>query len=855
MFALLLLPTSARAPSRYLCFVCGIAVYANVSGRAELAKNKAELGDETEGEMTKQDQKNLEMQEHFMASGSYGTIVMTLTSFSTIFSGYVIIGVPDEMASLGFLAFRWLFIATFAIASWLLIQAQMRNVGFKRNYASPSDIVSDRFNSKSLSAACAFIWVVQLFISITAQMYALHSIIEGLSLGKLHANSLTWGICFIVLFCEVVGGQRSVSLSDAIQAGIMLCAFFLLPFVLIANYGTWGSMVDFDCEGKTEIDGVLGGCMAYTTPWSVLHPTVAGKCDLTGPAEGLDDVNCIRAHFDAGAFAGQGTFSPDRTWHSDLNHTEAIDGVEVMQHAAINMLNFALFNGGTFGLQPYVLQKIFVAKSDNVLRKANMIMYAANFFATVPMLFVGVVYAAKLETGKSAFPAVSGDLMNKGGFSEFVAVIASCSAFAALMSTVDSMVIAANNVFTVDILKNWVMEKSTIKQLRIASLIVSPVLLFSATAWALKDKDNMNLAYLFTLASSMVWQIFPVIVISFYTDRITAYPILAGIVVGFVFAIGFAQPRKNLEKTALWIELSGWISVLANVCTVFITQFIFERIQTSWMINDDDRKFDKLSPEVLKQYGPARLTAKEINEVYLKGCTVPYSTRLNKIIGVLCVIIAIISCPWYGEAYSDQKVSGGFPAWALTQFLLYMTCCAAQIFLVYSWKPADDEIPGVDADVPVGEDGSTGLIDGDNNATDFQTLGGGTWETAEQTAGKTSKSKGGSSKPGGKQKLSAAQKARLFQRQAEERHAEKSGGQPSRPTPPAAAGDGSSGEASCTVEDSGKGSLLSNDEQEESAAATTTGAAVQGGGAYIDVTSATAQTNAETETLGTDYTI
>ena len=199
-----------------------------------------------------------------------------------------------------------------------------------------------------------------------------------------------------------------------------------------------------------------------------------------------------------------------------------------MQHSAINMLNFALFNGATFGLQPYVLQKIFVAKSDHVLREANMIMYAANFFATVPMLFVGVVYAAKLESGKSAFPAVSGDLMNKGGFSEFVAVVASCSAFAALMSTVDSMVIAANNVFTVDILKNWLMVNSTITQLKVASFVVSPILLFSATGWAIADRD-LNLSYLLTLGSSMVWQIYPVVIISFYTDKITAYPILVSV--------------------------------------------------------------------------------------------------------------------------------------------------------------------------------------------------------------------------------------------------------------------------------------------------------------------------------------
>ena len=357
-------------------------------------------------------------------------------------------------------------------------------------------------------------------------------------------------------------------------------------------------MVDFDCKEKTEVDGVLGGCMAYTRPWAVLHPTVGGRCDIGDDGlQGLDNPNCIRAHFDGGDFAGQGVFSTGNTWHSDLNHTESVDTVEVMQHAAINMLNFALFNGGTFGLQPYVLQKIFVAKSDHVLRKSNMIMYAANFFATVPMLFVGVVYAAKLESGKSAFPAVSGDLMNKGGFSEFVAVVASCSAFAALMSTVDSMVIAANNVFTVDILKNWLMATSTITQLKIASFLVSPVLLFTATAWAIVDNENMDLSYLLTLGSSMVWQIYPVIIISFYTDKITAYPILAGIVVGFFFAVGFASQRKNPDNTGLLIELSPWFSVIANVVTLAIVQLVFNTIGASWMVNDDQRTSGKRARE------------------------------------------------------------------------------------------------------------------------------------------------------------------------------------------------------------------------------------------------------------------
>lgn len=675
----------------YQCFIMAIAMYAYLKSQNAVAAKKKDLHEE-EGGMTKQEQKNIEMEEHFMATGSYGTVVMALTAFSTIFSGYIVVGVPDEMAYLGFVSFRWLFLSTFAISSWLLIQAQLRNVGYPRHYASPSDIVSDRFNSKALTAAAGTIWTVQLFITITAQVYALHSIIEGLSIGQLHARALTWGICFIILFCEVVGGQRSVSLSDAIQAAIMLVSFIVLPFVLVYHYGTWDDMVDYECGGMTnESDGSKGGCLAYTRPWMVLYPTTGGQCDLEDESQGYNNSNCARSHFDGGAFANDRPAN-QRTWESPMNVTESVDQNVYLQSAAWNQLNFALFNGGTFGLQPFILQKIFVAKSDSVLRKANMFMYLANFLACMPMLFVGVVYAAKMPPGASAFPAVAGALMNKGGFSEFVAIIASCSAFAALMSTVDSMLISANNVFTVDVLKNWLMVNSSAKALKIMSLIISPIILFGATAWALFDNENINLAYLITLGSSMVWQIAPVLLISFYTDKVTAYPIFIGIVVGFVLAIVFAQEQREPKLTSgLMTQMSGWFSVLANFCTVAIVQLVFNLIGKPWMINDNERTFDKLHPVVLKQFGPERLTAKMINEVYLKGCIVPYSSTINKVIGIACVAAAALACPFWSDAYSSQKIIGGFPEWAFWQFITYGLCACAQVYLVWSWKTAPDD--------------------------------------------------------------------------------------------------------------------------------------------------------------------
>jgi len=242
------------------------------------------------------------------------------------------------------------------------------------------------------------------------------------------------------------------------------------------------------------------------------------------------------------------------------------------------------------------------------------------------------------------------------------------------------------------VLKNWLMVDSSAKSLKITSLMISPLILFGATAWALFDFDNINLAYLITMGSSMIWQLCPVMVSSFYTDRITAYPLVAGIFVGFVISVIFAQERKDENASGLVLELSGWFGVLANFFTVFFVQVVFNCIGKPWMLNDDDRDFDKLHPIVLKQYGSKRLTAKMVNEVYLKGVVVPYGSTQNKVIGVGVVIATIAACPWYGKPYTAQDIYAGFPAWAFWQFVTYGCCCALQIWLVYSWKPSKAEV-------------------------------------------------------------------------------------------------------------------------------------------------------------------
>lgn len=89
-------------------------------------------------------------------------------------------------------------------------------------------------------------------------------------------------------------------------------------------------------------------------------------------------------------------------------------------------------------------------------------------------------------------------LIDRGGLSEIVAVVASCSAVAAVMSTADSTIIGANNVLTIEWGKHLFCPRATDRQLAYVSKVVCPLfavgaLLFSFASADLNFGTLMNL--------------------------------------------------------------------------------------------------------------------------------------------------------------------------------------------------------------------------------------------------------------------------------------------------------------------------------------------------------------------------
>jgi Na+/proline symporter len=110
--------------------------------------------------------------------------------------------------------------------------------------------------------------------------------------------------------------------------------------------------------------------------------------------------------------------------------------------------------------------QVFVARSDTVLKHSLMMITPAALVTNLPSIYYGFVRVAALpDVSGGAFAAVTGVMIDKGGFPELVAVVAACSALAAIMSTADSTIIGANNLLTVEWVKNFLWRSASPRQL------------------------------------------------------------------------------------------------------------------------------------------------------------------------------------------------------------------------------------------------------------------------------------------------------------------------------------------------------------------------------------------------------
>ena len=702
----------------YMMLLVGVACVARATAPSRrVAGGDAASASATAGPRT--------LREHFMATGHFGTAVLTLTLFSTAFSGYTVVGVPQEASEMGWVALRWAAIGVPINLSALVFFPRLRRIGVARGYCSPTDIISDRFNATPLRFVSALTLLITLFVFTAGQVKAIINILDALSLGRLDKTATTVMIMAVVVVCEWIGGQRSVAISDAIQAGIMLCAFVVMPFVVLHLYGSLDDVVGAGCSRAPHC---VGG--PERTPWVVRAPTATGSC----PADAYEHQAVAPGAHRGGSNASAPTagwewvpspaaFADRNCWSSTLaNNGSAFAGSVTpaeqatalfVDHAsrtrfgatALTMLSF-LWNMVPFPLNTHILQKIYVAKSDEILKRSCMLMCWASLVCNLPSIYYGLVYAARFKGGEggggsggSAFPTLAGALVDEGGFAKLVSIIAACSVLAAIMSSVDSLLIGANNLITVDLVQTTLWPAATPKALLRISLVATPAFAFAALLFAL-HAESVNFAALINLQSSFLWQVAPTFVACCYSDRLAAYPLLCGQAAGTLATIVLEVRGAGTHA----IAPSGLWGLLLNLAVACVAQLVLATIGSAFATHGGTIGSRPAPPhgsapggpgpgtgtgirpgECLSWQGARRLDLDTVESEIMGNTAEPLAGTRGKAVAACSAVLVSLGLPWWDTPFAEQAVFLGMPKWGVVFLSCYLVSLVLVTYLYWGW--------------------------------------------------------------------------------------------------------------------------------------------------------------------------
>ncbi|WP_375000457.1 sodium:solute symporter [Aeromicrobium sp. CTD01-1L150] len=199
----------------------------------------------------------------FLVAGqTLGFLVMAVGTFSSIQSGFGMIGHTGQAYAVGLEALvgAALFVPLAFALSWFLLGSRLYRLARQHDVFSVPDVIKLRFPGRSAHVTMSIAMFVGSVAYMTAQVTAM-----GVIIALIFGTSTTTGAIvgsLIVTIYTIVGGMLAGAWTDFIQ-GLLMIVMSLGVFVVATNtLGGWGSMLETIAAsdvGFLRLDGPAGG--------------------------------------------------------------------------------------------------------------------------------------------------------------------------------------------------------------------------------------------------------------------------------------------------------------------------------------------------------------------------------------------------------------------------------------------------------------------------------------------------------------------------------------------------------------------------------------------------------------------
>jgi len=345
---------------------------------------------------------------------------------------------------------------------------------------------------------------------------------------------LCWGLANYIL-------EQLVAMGHAVEAfsggRIPFMGGVVLLVVVMLVYESLGGMRSVAWTDAIQGTLLFGGCSV------ILFILLAGEGGLRAAGDYIQEN-------DPGKFA-----APDdaglRTWTS-----------------RILLLGFGV------GVYPHAIQRVFAAKSLGTLRSSIGAMAFMPFATTFLAFLLGII-AISRHAELSGFDSdkvtlyMLRDIINMNVFTYWLGVLVFVALIAAIMSTADSALLSIQSMLTKDIYKPYIhRDGSPRHNLKVGKLLGwGLMLILVASAWVSRLVES-SIWDLIKLKLEFMVQISPVFVLGVYWRRLSAGPLLAGILAGtgitLFLWIGTVVGAFDTDLRSPWNISAGVWGLLVN---------------------------------------------------------------------------------------------------------------------------------------------------------------------------------------------------------------------------------------------------------------------------------------------------
>jgi solute:Na+ symporter, SSS family len=470
----------------------------------------------------------------------FGTFITWFLLGGDLYTAYTFVAVPAAMYATG--AVSGFFAVPYTIVVYPIIfvfMSRLWSVSHRNGYVTPADFVGGRYGSRALSLAVALTGILATMPYIALQLVGMQAVFETMGLGgdNVLARDLPLLIAFAVLAAYTYSsGLRAPAMIAFVKDGliylVIAVAILYLPHVL----GGW--------------DAIFGAA----------QEKMAATNNVTGKPNG--------------------TFIPGEANYSAY-------------------WTLALGSAMALFMYPHSITAVLSTKNRNVVRRNAAILPAYSLLLGLLALLGFMAITAKVDVvGLDGLPnpqLAIPRLFDQEFPSWFAGIAFAAIAVGALVPAA-IMSIAAANLFTRNIYRDFLKPDATPAQEAKVSKLASLLVKFGALIFVLGMDKTISLN-LQLLGGIWILQTFPAIVGGLYTRWFHRWALLAGwavaMVYGTITAYNVINPATKKHfggslATIPFTDKQGYIALTAFVINVLVVVVLTVALQALGVANGKD---------------------------------------------------------------------------------------------------------------------------------------------------------------------------------------------------------------------------------------------------------------------------